>query len=53
MGTTEATPRDSNRREFTRVEVELVVRLKVDGEWFLSAVSFSSDAPAPVPVVRP
>lgn len=34
MGTTEATPRDSNRREFTRVEVELTVKLRVEDEWF-------------------
>ena len=34
MTTTDSTPAESNRREFTRVEVELLVRLKVEEEWY-------------------
>jgi uncharacterized protein (TIGR02246 family) len=30
----------------------LAVWKKVDGEWYIAALSFSSDAPAPVPVAR-
>ena len=34
MTTAKATPSEKNRREFTRVEVELLVRLKVEDEWY-------------------
>jgi ketosteroid isomerase-like protein len=49
-----------NRMTFTGPEGDLLdigkylaVWRKIDGEWYVSALSFTSDAPAPVPVPTP